>query len=82
MVVLDPKGPVKADVPTKGLLQALRDGTDYLGPGTQEVIYNPKVIDFFGTLLRVHVMEGTPAERWEATLATYLLSDIAKGLIV
>lgn len=83
MTAPDPAGPVSVNVPSRELVQALREGVPLDGaPDLDVAVYQPKILDFFGTLLRVHVMEGTPAERWEASLATCLLSDLGKELII
>lgn len=46
------------------------------------VNYIERRLNFFGTVLGVHVAEGTPQERFEATLYTHLLSDLGKQLVV
>lgn len=82
MAVLEPDKHVEAQVPDGQMLKAIRTATPYEGPGVHLVRYIPKVINLFGMRVRVHVMEGTPSERWEAGLFHHLISDNGKGLVV
>lgn len=47
----------------------------------EKVIYLPTKIVLFGSSMIVHVIEGTPMERIEATLTEHLLNDTAKSLV-
>lgn len=79
---------IRAAIPPK---MGLRDYIGYHNPEEPitspmaeygEVLYVETKLNFFSTILRVHIMQGLPAERMEATLYTHLLSDVGKSLVV
>lgn len=47
-----------------------------------EVLYEPRRMEIFGTVLHLHVERDLSHERLEAMLADHLLSDKAKAVIV
>lgn len=64
------------------LLQSMKDAVVPREPSFTTAWYHPQKLNFFGTILMVHVWENMPNELLEHRLLAHLLSDKAKAAIV
>lgn len=77
---------VRRDVACRGVLVDVDDRPALVGDGHSDihwkrVLYTPRELIFFGTLLQVHAPTAMTNEELTPLLAEHLLSEVAKTLI-